>query len=404
MKYFSFYCLALASCSIHIPFEFNGGVYAANASIGSNSEDVSLQIDCIHNTSIVISNDADCDDVMTSSPHDEGYCKKYGTFDVDDSSTFSLMQPVNAMVNLHESRGNLAQDTFEIAGKSLDDFEFMVANYSKMRLGVLAMGLGKNSFVSAMKDAGYIDKSIVGVTSDGIYGDLEIGDYNKTYDLTTYPVKDGYFKLPLESIDVGDDTIDVNIDALLNFGQLSSQIPLEMLNDLYLALEGTVVVDPQLNYPTISCENTDIEVKFKFKGVTINVPLNSFLTRSIYDNCSLSLSASFSWVSLGQNVLSSAYVVLDLDEEEVSIAQDEDASGLTDYDSDTDDSETTMSSSSESASESSSSTSESGSSTSESSESTSESTSSPSESSSTSSNSSTKLVPSLFSFILLLCI
>lgn len=403
MKYFFLYCVALVFCSIHIPFEFNGGVYVVNASIGSNNDNVSLQLASRHNTSIIISNDAECYNVFTNSSEDE-FCKLYGTFDVDDSSTFSLMNPVNASVNLDYSEGNLAQDTFEIGGKSLDDFEFMVANYSEMNLGVLAMGLGKNSFVVALKEAGYIDKSIIGVTSDGINGELELGDYNKTYDLTTFPVKDGYFKLPLESIDVVDDTIDVNIEASFNFGQLYSEIPLEMLNDLYLALEGTVVVDPQLNYATISCENTDIEVKFKFKGVTINVPLNSFLARGIYDNCSLSLSPSFSWVNLGQNVLSSAYIVLDFDEEEVSIAQDKDASGLTDYDSDSGDSETT-SSLSESALESGSSSLESSESTSESTSSTSESTSSPSKSpSSTTSNSSTKLVPPLLSFILLLCI
>ena len=388
--------MAETSKGFRIPFEYNNGSYIAEANVGSNAENVSLQISAGSSTSVVLTPDAKCRygmGIKVPEIHKDT-CKKLGTFDVNASSTAVHIRDIDTYLGLFSLVGELVQDSFGVGGEWIDNFPFYVANDTQLPSGVLALGVGDDSVVIAMKNQSIIDKAIFSMHSNGYYGYLEFGDYDNSYDLKTFPVYDGLYKVPMESIDVEDNSVDTKLNATLDTSLYNSYFPSYVIEEIFGILNGTLDVEEN-NYGSFEfpCQRTDMKFKFNFDGLSLNVPFNDLLTHTLDGDCSLSLiEGPEEYAVIGQNLLSHSYVVFDLEEEEVSIAardiSNSSSSSNPSSESSGDSNESTQSESSNESTQSESSN--------ESSNSNESSTSTSTSTSTSSSNSSSKLIPSSF--------
>lgn len=383
--------LAERSEGIQIPFEYNNGSYVTDVYLGSNNTKVSLVPDITHNTTYVMNKDVVCSIYGVA----DDYCIRFGVFDVDASTSSSqLGRYISYWPNVY-MHGEWVEDTFEIGGELIKDYSFAVVNDTGVGPGGLGLGLGDFSLGAVMKDLGIIEKNIVAITSDGINGYLELGNYDDSYDFKTYPAKNGTFKLPLTTIDVDGETVDMEIEVLLDIGTKESKLPSSIFAEVLLNLDGYINFDYEddLRIVIFSCEQPEFDIKFDFDGVTLDVPFHSVVMNTTDGKCSVEFLPDDT-PSFGQGILSYGYFVFDLEKEEVYVAAKDLEGGLSIESNTESRTESSTESSSESSSESTDESNESNESESESESTESEST--ESESSSTSSNLSSKLIPSSF--------
>lgn len=432
MMYFFFlvYCLVFGfsgvlgekNDGVQVHFELKDSYYAVDAKIGSNSDNVSLLIDTWSDRSIVIGDDVECGkySLSVAEAGNEDYCKTFGSFDVDSSSTSSRIASANFTTKGVRTVGELVEDTFKIGDESFDDFPFVVANSTQEAMGTLGLGLGNssNSIISAMKEKGVIDKSMFSFTANDNNGRLVFGKFDDTYDLKTFSAKDDNFVLPLEHIDVLGKPVDLNMNAVLDIGVAYTHIPYDQFNKIFKVLDANIDVTDREGTFIVPCDESGT-FRFDFDGVTLEMDLSDLTRKTYGNNCSLSLVTSGkNDLILGQDVLKNAYLVFDLEEEEVSIAPKDtkgtnasgssgssNAIGYSGSDEDSDSSDSNDSSTTSESTESSESDESADSTDSTNSTSTSsDSTSSPASESSTSDSPGSKVVPSsLLALIGLLC-
>lgn len=321
--------LAESSKPFQVPFEYKRGSYLLDVNVGSNADNASLRLLTESDTAMVISNDARCRNNFPKDYQDQvkDHCKHLGMFNVDNSTTSSLIRYVDDIKVLGYdmdmfgfSLGDLVQDTFEIGGIPVVDFPFYVVNDTQLKTGLLGLGFGNHSIVTAMKNQGIIDKAIFSMSSNGDDGYLEFGNYDDSYDLKSFSVKDGKSLLPLETIQVDGVPVEVKQDVNLDITSKKSTLPTSLFLQIIKRLNETIGIDRYNGAVRIPCEHTDIEINFNFPGASFNVPLNSLLRKNRDGNCFLSFYPTSSVLNFGHDILSHVYLVFDMEEEEISIA------------------------------------------------------------------------------------
>ncbi|CCF56867.1 hypothetical protein KAFR_0B05710 [Kazachstania africana CBS 2517] len=288
-------------------------------------------------------------------------CSEYGTFNTNDSSTWSSNH-TSFFISYGDSsvaEGVWGQDVLSISDVDVSGVSFAVANYTNSTVGVLGIGLsglettysGTSSSESyiyenlpmLLKSSGVIDTIAYSLflneksdtTGNLLFGAVDHSKYSGS--LYTLPIVNVYasegYKNPLEfdvtMYGLGISTSDSNttiatmkIPALLDSGTTIVYFP-ETLLELVADQLGASYSD-ELGFYAMSCVSSsdDTEFVFDFGGFHITVPLSDFLIRVSGSECILAMAAQDDEsIILGDYFLTNAYVVYDLENYEISMAQ-----------------------------------------------------------------------------------
>ncbi|GAV50213.1 hypothetical protein ZYGR_0U00690 [Zygosaccharomyces rouxii] len=301
-----------------------------------------------------------------SSPEPTMDCSQYGTFDVNKSKSFRSNK-TEFYISYGDgsfASGYWGTDSVNFANMNLDGVSFAVANETNSTVGVFGIGLPENeatytpdpslndfhpyeyqNFPQVLKSKGAINKAAYSLflnSLDASSGDILFGAVDRSKykgDLYTLPLLNSdptKYKNPME-FDVTLQGVGftngsskttfttTKIPALLDSGTSLIYLPDALAKGIAHKLGGSYNED--IGYYVIGCpsENDDSQLVFDFGGFTIKNNLSNYLLGSPDDGddsqCVLGILPSDVQAILGDVFLADAYVVYDLDDYEVSLAQ-----------------------------------------------------------------------------------
>ncbi|OUM51205.1 hypothetical protein BVG19_g293 [[Candida] boidinii] len=293
-------------------------------------------------------------------------CQVYGVFDPSDSdsfrsngTSFSITYADNTF-----AQGTWGHDDVLIDGIDVESLSFAVADQTDSDMGVLGIGLPglETTYSGSTSSSPYMYENLpIRMTSQGLinlpsysvflnstdssYASILFGaiDHSKYVgDLQVLPVINtlrsyGYsdpirLEITLNSLSVGTDTEEAVFAsgaaaALLDTGTTLTYIPdalLEFIND-----QLDLTYSNSLGYYTMSCSDGDDRfLTFNFGGISIDCPLSSFFINiysgsgSVSSQCALGLlSSGDDSLTLGDSFLRNAYMVADLQNYQIALAQ-----------------------------------------------------------------------------------
>lgn len=287
-------------------------------------------------------------------------CTQYGSFDTSESSSFKSNDSAPDFSIVYgdqtSANGTWGYDTVVISNATIHDLSFAVVNQTDSNVGVLGIGLpGLETTYSSggtsryqydnlplkMKNSGLIAKSAFSLylgeatASSGtvLFGAVDHAKYSGQ--LTTVPIINtlkswGYnqpirLDVAVDGIYINDSSTDYTItsntySALLDSGSTLSYFPVALIRRLGETLGGSY--SSTIGAYVINCFDDDsVTFTIDFNGATVAVPLPNLVMR-YGSTCILGvLPQSSSYILFGDNVLRSAYLVYNLDDYEISIAQ-----------------------------------------------------------------------------------
>lgn len=290
-------------------------------------------------------------------------CQEYGTFDSSKSSSFKSNGTAFSISYGDSSfaSGTWGTDTFALGDLNITNLSFAVANQSNSTVGVLGIGLpGLEStyvgnygaqgyqyanFPMVLKAEGAIDRNAYSLflnDQDADSGSVLFGavDHSKySGQLYTIPMLNVYkssgIQNPIEfdvtvqgvSIDTGSTTQNISntqFPALLDSGTTLSYLPYA-LTELIAGAVGARY-SYLTGYYALPCPSAsnDTQLLFDFGGFQISANLSSYIlsSRSSSSTCYLGMiPLSSNSAIFGDNFLIHAYVVYDLENYEISMAQ-----------------------------------------------------------------------------------
>lgn len=286
-----------------------------------------------------------------------------GTYDQSASSSATV---VNNDFNISYvdgsgAAGNYVSDTLQFAGVTLDNFQFGVGATSASTMGVLGIGYGVievqvnraggqiyPNLPLALRNGGHINSAAYSLwlndldasTGSILFGGVNSAKYEGS--LVTVPVlgdQGVYFELAVALSGVTFDgksmagTNELPIAVVLDSGTSLIYLPDDIVQNIYN--EVNVVLNQGTAYAYCEDANTNKQLSFTFSGQTINIPMNelyisvgtdSYGRPVTFENgkaaCIFGIAPGGSGTPLlGDTFLRSAYVVYDLQNNEISIAQ-----------------------------------------------------------------------------------
>ena len=331
-------------------------LYFANVSLGTPAQDLQLHID------------TGSSDLWVNSPSSQ-LCQsrvspcKGGTYDSSASSTYHL---VNNDFNISYVDGSAAlgdyvSDTLEFGGITLPDFQFGIGESSTSTEGVLGIGYAVSevqvgraglkeypNLPLALLNAGHIKSNAYSLwlndldasTGTILFGGVNTAKYQG--DLATVPVirtYGGYYTLSIAMTGFGINgsalsSSNLPADVLLDSGTTLTYLPNDIVTTVYDQLNAVYDSTVGEGYAACSLASQDGTLDFVFSGQQISVPFNELLLDAgdvngqplQFENgekaCVFGLApADGSTSVLGDTFLRSAYIVYDLDNNEISLAQ-----------------------------------------------------------------------------------
>lgn len=293
-------------------------------------------------------------------------CQLYGTFDPSDSdsfksngTSFSITYADNTFAD-----GTWGHDDVLIDGINVESLSFAVADQTDSDMGVLGIGLPglETTYSGSSSSSPYMYENLpIRLTSQGLinlpsysiflnstdssYASILFGaiDHSKYVgDLQVLPIINtlssyGYknaikLEITLNTVSIGTETEEAVFAsgagaALLDTGTTLTYIPdslIDFINDqLDLSYSNS------LGYYTMDCSAGDSRfLTFNFGGISIDCPLSSFFINiysssgSVSSKCALGLlSSGDDSFTLGDSFLRNAYVVADLQNYQIALAQ-----------------------------------------------------------------------------------
>ncbi|KAL6719599.1 hypothetical protein ACLMJK_001519 [Lecanora helva] len=348
-------------------------LYFANVSLGTPAQDFRLHID------------TGSSDLWTNSKssricsHRGDLCSTSGTYDTNSSSTYNFVSSDFdvSYVDGSGASGDYATDTLSIGGKTLKDFQFGIGYDSTSAEGILGIGYTANeaqvnranqkeysNLPQAMVDGGLIKSnayslwlddiesstgSIIfgGVDTDKYHGELQSLPVQKVYDQYTQ------FIITLSGLNLSNEgrntslTMDLPTAVILDSGSSLTYLPNTLTAAIYTDLQVQYFDNAQTAFADCGLADQDITLDFTFTTPTISVPISELIINSDASEssdredpdsrngrgsqssgesdgslCVFGIApAEGSTAVLGDTFLRSAYVVYDLENDEISIAQ-----------------------------------------------------------------------------------
>ena len=352
-------------------------LYYANVSIGTPAQDLSLHIDT--GSSDLWANVASspiC--TYRGKP-----CSSAGTYGANSSSTYKFVNSdFNvSYVDGSAAAGDYATDTVSIGGQLIADLQFGIGYDSTIPQGILGIGYTANeaqvntaglksyaNLPQAMANAGLIQSNAYSLwlndldagTGSILFGGVDTAKY--TGQLQTIPIQKIFnqyaqFIITLTGVDLVNNgnkqsmTTDLPTAVILDSGSSLAYLPNHLTSAIFSALK--VQYDQSLGAGVCDCSlaNQNMTLDFTFTSPTISIPMNELVINpnagSVTNNpsgtgnrgsqniqnsgqnagnagsqCIFGIApAEGSAAVLGDTFLRSAYVVYDLANNEISLAQ-----------------------------------------------------------------------------------
>lgn len=285
-------------------------------------------------------------------------CTDYGSFNSGDSDTFKRNDSASdffiSYVDGTVAKGLWGTDDVEIGGSTVESMYFGVVNETDSKIAILGIGLDIMEVTNLMQESspyryenlpvklkseGIIDKIAyslyLGDTTSKkgsiLFGAVDHAKYSGTLEKVPILTYGAYYSptlilIKLDSLAFDNNGKELTIGSLdniviLDSGSTLTYLPIYLLNRIGRMLNGRW--SSIMETYEVNCTSDDsYKFIFNFSGKKIEVPLSSLLLRGPFSNCYLGIRPAYSsYGSLGDNFLRNAYVVFDLEDKEVSLAQ-----------------------------------------------------------------------------------
>ncbi|KAL6410517.1 putative aspartic-type endopeptidase OPSB [Ilyonectria robusta] len=355
-----------------------GGGYYAEFDIGTPGQKIGFLLDTGSSDTWVNSVDTDlCNSISLQATN--GFCMT--TFNPKDSDTYKLVDAGGfdiTYLDTRRIRGDYFNDTVTIGGKAVKNQQLGLATKSVRPTGIMGLGFAANvaanveypTILDNMVSQGYIDTNAFSLylndlsASSGtvLFGGIDTKKF--VGELTTLPLQPDFqsldtnvtsFTVKMDSFKVSG-AKDASVEsfeakAILDSGSTICLLPQSQTQDLWNAFDIRTV--QSINVPFVDCayagsKGDGISIDFTFSGKTISVPLNEMVVDSFaaiqdqimsdpqlsqvfsgWDSACMFGVASASdygvdnsdFALLGDTFLRSAYVVYDLVNKQIGIAE-----------------------------------------------------------------------------------
>ncbi|KAI1800904.1 aspartic peptidase domain-containing protein [Daldinia bambusicola] len=344
-----------------------GGGYYAQVTVGTPPQTVDLVVDTGSSDVWILDSRADlCHSKKMQNYY--GYC--LSTYDPSKSSTYSVVSRDEFSIRYVDgsgAEGDYIRDTFSIGGASIEHLQMGLAENSTINSGLLGIGFAANvaaltpypNIMNLFQDQELIAIQAYSLYLDDLYaetGTILFGGLDtqkfigklKTVDIE--PDRSGNyssFTVTLSSLTTTADNGTVTnytrsvVPVILDSGTTLTYVPYTMANRIYRAF-GAVDDTSGTGLVYINCEhlnNKNFTFDFQFggkDGPIIRVPIDEMILDNVKayielgldvpslpfdDVCSFGLQGSGDYYLLGDTFLRSAYVVYDLTNKEIGLAQ-----------------------------------------------------------------------------------
>ena len=344
--------------SVESTLDNEQSLYFANITLGTPSQSLQLHIDT--GSSDLWVNTASSSLCQTSTTGCTG-----GTYDSTKSSSYKV---INDKFNISYvdgsgAAGDYVSDTLGFGGVSLSNFQFGIGSSSTSSEGVLGIGYVMNevqvqragmasypNLPQALLNAGHIASNAYSLwlndldasTGEILFGGVNTEKYHGS--LSTVPIlstQNQYFELAIALTGVSNAGSQLSSSSslpdavLLDSGATLTYLPDDITQEIYNAVQAVYQTDVGAAYAPCSLASSSATIDYTFSGVTIKVPYNELFLSAGTNNfgqpitfqngeeaCLFGIAPAQGGMSvLGDTFLRSAYVVYDLANNEISLAQ-----------------------------------------------------------------------------------
>jgi hypothetical protein len=325
-------------------------LYFANASLGTPQQKFRFHID-------TGSSDLWANAKSSSLCKQRGdLCAESGTYDANSSSTYEY---VNSLFNISYvdgsgASGDYAKDTLHFGGKTIKGLQFGIGYQSSSPEGILGIGYAINevqvnraglkpypNLPQLLANEGVIntnayslwlndlDASTGSILFGGVDNEKYEGELQKIPIIPTQGVfAEFIIAMTAMGMNGAEGSIfnDEVVPVLLDSGSSLMYLPDSIVEGLYQQFNAQY--DPSQGAAFVDCNQAEnsATLQFTFSGVTISVPMNELVivagSQGNEPICILGIGpAGSSTCVLGDTFLRSAYVVYDLDNNQIALAQ-----------------------------------------------------------------------------------
>lgn len=328
-------------------------LYYANVTIGTPPQQFRLHIDT--GSSDLWVNAAQSQ--LCSDPETGPYCTQSGTYNANASLSYKF---VNSAFNItyvdgSGAVGDYVSDTLAISNLTITNFQFGVGYESSSPQGIMGIGYGinevqvnnahlqaYNNLPAAMSNTGVIGAEAYSLwlndldanTGSILFGGVDTAKYHAPLQSVPILSESGVFAeflIALTAIgqngNSGSIAQNEGIPVLLDSGSSLSYLPDDITNSILHAYNAQYDESQGAAYVDCNLAKKSGSIDFTFSGATVSVPMNELVilnsvSSSGQKTCLFGISKSGGTVPvLGDTFLRSAYVVYDMSNNEISLAQ-----------------------------------------------------------------------------------
>ncbi|KAK1980861.1 eukaryotic aspartyl protease [Colletotrichum cereale] len=330
-------------------------LYFVNGSIGTPAQPMRLHLD-------TGSSDLWVNTASSSLCRGQGSpCSVSGTYAANSSSTYNY---VGSWFNISYvdgsgASGDYVTDKFTIGGSTLTDFQFGVGYTSSSAQAILGVGykasevqVGRagmdpyDNLPAKMVAQGLIKSSAFSLwlnDLDASKGSILFGGVDTEHfqgELKTVPIQKqsstfAEFLITLTKVTLGSKTLEDNmaLAVLLDSGSSLTYLPDDMVTTIYSMVGAVYQQDEGVAFIPCNAANSGANMTFSFSGAVITVPIDELVLdliaitgkRTSFSNgvsaCLFGIAPAGEGTNvLGDTFLRSAYVVYDIDNNQISLA------------------------------------------------------------------------------------
>lgn len=331
-------------------------LYFINATLGTPAQSLRLHIDT-GSSDLWVNTDSSTTCSQKSKP-----CSFAGTYNANSSSTNSY---VGSWFNISYvdgsgASGDYVTDTITLGGTTLTDFQFGVGYTSSSLQGILGIGYTANevqvgralkspydNLPAKMKSAGKINSNAYSLwlndldsnTGSILFGGVDTDQFEG--ELKTLPIqKEGSiyaeFLITMTGLYMDNDAVATGqaLPVLLDSGSSLTYLPNSMVQTIYDKVSARYESSDGAAYIACSQAKSSLNLRFNFSEPVITVAMNELVLDLVTasgkrptfsdgtEACLFGIAPSGSGTNvLGDTFLRSAYVVYDLENNEISLAQ-----------------------------------------------------------------------------------
>ncbi|RCK67128.1 Candidapepsin-1 [Candida viswanathii] len=315
--------------------------YAVDITVGSDKQKQTVVIDTGSSDLWVVDPRATC--IVTTKGQADDFCKQTGTYFPDSSSTANYLGTAfGTRYGDHSSAAGMwYTDTIGIGGVDIKDQRFGDVTTTSIAQGILGVGYKSNEAFAvydnvplSLKNQGIISKTAYSLYLNSpdsksgtiIFGGIDHAKYSG--ELITVPLTTGgEFRIHLNSLTIDGATVPAALEGFLDSGSTYTHLQNSVFQQVSNKYNATYGPGPDgSNVYLVDCDLPG-SIDFNFdNSAKISVPATEFAAALYNDDgekfpkCQLSLVPGDVNI-LGDNFLRSAYVVYDLDDNEISLAQ-----------------------------------------------------------------------------------